>query len=264
MKGSHIVVRKLFDHDRCYIFQNIDGRIVFAIPYEDDFTLIGTTDLDYSGDPLQASASETEISYLLDAAARYFSHPPQRDSTVWSFAGVRALYDDGAPAAKDATREYDLALDEAGPLRLDIYGGKITTYRKLAEAALEKLRTAFPMMSSRSWTGSAPLPGGDFPAGGQVALQHDFAALYPWLDGRILSRMIRSYGTLTADVLGDAACAADLGAHFGAGLYEREVRWLIEREWAGTAEDILWRRSKLGLRLDAAQREALAAFVGGR
>lgn len=263
VKGSHIVVRKLFDHERCYIFQNSDGRIVFAIPYEGDFTLIGTTDLDYAGDPLDAAASEDEVDYLLAAAARYFAHPPQRESIVWSFAGVRALYDDGASAAKDATREYVLALDDTRPARLDIYGGKITTYRRLAEAALAKIQPIFPHMPQTSWTQDAPLPGGDFPTDGKAGLRRELVARYPRLEVHMLDRMIRSYGTMTPEILGNAKSAEDLGAHFGAGLFEREVRWLTEREWARTAEDILWRRSKLGLRLSAAQGEALARFMDG-
>ena len=261
VKGSHIVVPKLFAHGRSYILQQNDGRIVFAIPYETDFTLIGTTDVDFSGDPLAATASEEEMAYLLSAVKRYFRNTPSREDIVWSYSGVRALYDDGASAAKDATREYVLSLDASGPPVLHIYGGKITTYRRLAEAVLQKLQPFFPLMSKNAWTASAPLPGGDMP-GGIEALRRDYAARYAWLDQAMLARIVRSYGTLAAEILGDATSAADLGTDFGAGLTEREVRWLMQHEWARTADDILWRRSKLGLRLDASQRQALAGFVG--
>ncbi len=261
VKGSHIVVPRMFAHARSYILQQKDGRIVFAIPYETDFTLIGTTDVDFAGDPLTAAASEEEMDYLLAAVKGYFRNTPSRADIIWSCSGVRALYDDGASAAKDATREYVLALDAVGPPVLHIYGGKITTYRRLAEAVLQKLHPFFPSTLMHAWTASAPLPGGDMP-GGIEDLRRDYAARYPWLEAAMLARMLRSYGTLTAEILGDAASAADLGTDFGAGLTEREVRWLMQREWARTADDILWRRSKLGLRLDAVQRQALAAFVG--
>ena len=263
VQGSHIVVAKLCDHELSYIFQHRDGRIVFAIPFEQKFTLIGTTDHDFTGDPLSAHASDSEITYLLEAAAEYFSKPPVREDVVWSFSGVRALYNEGRnkQAAKDATREYVLALDSDGPPLLHVYGGKITTYRTLAEAALAKLQFTFPAMPGKSWTGTAPLPGGDLPAGGRDELTAELQARFPWLGADMLRRMIGSYGTLSSEILSGAAASSDLGIAFGAGLYEREVRWLMQREWARTAEDVLWRRTKLGLRFAPAQRDVLARFM---
>ncbi len=261
VQGSHIVVPKLYEHDRAYIFQNSDGRIVFAIPYEDDFTLIGTTDRDFTGDPAHAAASEEEISYLLNAISRYFAKPPLRTDVVWSYCGVRALYNDGASAAKDATREYVLQLEAGGPPLLNVYGGKITTYRTLAEAALGKLAPFFPQMRRASWTGAAPLPGGDLPPGGQHQMFLQLRAEYPWLDTKVLHRLVRSYGSLTHEILAGAQDISTLGQHFGAGLFEIEVRWLMQREWARFADDVLWRRSKLGLRLTPAERDELARFM---
>lgn len=262
VQGSHIVVPRIFDHDRCYILQNDDGRIVFAIPYEGAFTLIGTTDVEFSGDPATAAASEQEIAYLLDAVARYFRRAPERGDVVWSFAGVRALAHDGAGSAKDATREYKLELDALGPPRLDVYGGKITTYRKLAEGVLDRLQPYLPSMSAISWTGRSVLPGGDLPPDGRSGLRRELASLYPWCRAATLDRMVRSYGALSRDILRDVRSAADLGLMFGDDLSEREVRWLMAHEWARTADDVLWRRSKLGLRLHGAARAALARFMG--
>ena len=261
VKGSHIVVPKLFEHQRCYIFQNSDGRIVFAIPYENDFTLIGTTDQDFSGNPAEVQADEGEITYLLDAAGQYFSTQPSRADVVWSYAGVRALYDDGASAAKDATREYVLALEQSPLPVLTIIGGKITTYRRLAEAALDKLAPFLPAMSSRSWTGTHRCRAAIFLPAAHRNCALSLPHATPWLAVSILDRMIRSYGALTPDILADAADEAGLGEHIGAGLHAREVRWLMQHEWARTPDDILWRRSKLGLRVTPAGREALARLM---
>ena len=261
VKGSHIVTRRLFDHDRCYIFQNADGRIVFAIPYEDEFTLIGTTDQDFQGDPARVTPDAAEIAYLCAAVDTYFKQPIGPADVVWSYAGVRPLYDDGASAAQAATRDYVLRLTGAPPL-LSVFGGKITTYRRLAESALAQFHSALPQQGP-AWTAGAALPGGDFPWDGAAALAADLARHYPFLDPGMARRLIRRHGTEAAAILGDARCLADCGQHFGAGLTEREVVWMMRHEWARTAEDVLWRRSKLGLHIDAAGQAALAAWMAG-
>ncbi|MFC7474497.1 glycerol-3-phosphate dehydrogenase [Dankookia sp. GCM10030260] len=262
VKGSHIVTRRLYDHDRCYIFQNADGRICFAIPYEEDFTLIGTTDEEFTGDPAGAAISEAETEYLCRAVSGYFRRPVTPADVVWSYAGVRPLYDDGAGPAQEATRDYVLTLDApAGeaPL-LSVFGGKITTYRRLAEAALAKLGPHFAGLGA-PWTATASLPGGDFPWDGAPALATALRDRFPFLDARLARRLVRQYGTRAAAVLGDARGMADLGQGFGAGLTAREVDWQMREEWARTPADILWRRSKLGLRIDAAGQAALAAHM---
>jgi glycerol-3-phosphate dehydrogenase len=267
VQGSHIVVRRLYAHDRCYIFQNADNRIIFAIPYERDFTLIGTTDLDYVGDPAKVAASPQEIEYLCRAASEYFAAPVTPAAVVWTYSGVRPLFDDGADAAQAATRDYVLELDAQGgaPL-LSIFGGKITTYRRLAQHALEKLERYFgaPIRAKRDWSGKVPLPGGDFPVQGFEALAADLTRDYPWLDASEGRRLARAYGTLARKVLGGAAAPADLGRDFGGGLSEAEVLYLMGEEWAEEAADVVWRRSKLGLRLSPEQVDRLAAFMAGR
>jgi len=252
VKGSHIIVPRLYAHDRCYIFQNADRRVFFAIPYEQDFTLIGTTDLDYVGDPGEVAAAPDEIDYLCGAASGYFKAPVTRDSVKWTYSGVRPLYDDGAPEAQAATRDYVLKLDAPGdqPALLSVYGGKITTYRKLAESALALLAAFLPAARRPAgWTAHAPLPGGDFPAMDFEAQVKAIAAQCPFLAPALARRLVRAYGTLAADVLGKAHSMADLGKRFGADLTEAEVRYLARREWAVTAQDVVWRRSKLGLRM---------------
>lgn len=260
VRGSHIVTRRLFDHDKSYFFQGPDGRIIFAIPYEGDFTLIGTTDVDHSGAPGEARCSDAERDYLLAFAARYFRRPPTAADVVWTYSGVRPLYDDGAKSATAATRDYVLSLDESGPPCLSVFGGKITTYRRLAESALERIAPHAPAMGA-AWTAGAPLPGGDFPVDGAPELIARLRAAYPFLTAGWANRLVRAYGTEAAAMLGAAASPADLGRDFGATLTEAELRWMMTREWARTAEDALWRRSKLGLRLDAAQQAAVAAFM---
>ena len=262
VQGSHIVTKKLFDHDRAYIFQNSDRRIVFAIPYERDYTLVGTTDRDHDGGPRRVEASEEEIAYLCSSASEYFRSPVRRTDVVWSFSGVRALYDDGASAAQEATRDYVLALDTAGgaPV-LSVFGGKITTYRRLAEAAMEKLRPHLPAAAKPAWTAGAALPGGDFPADGYPALVAETRRRRPWLPEGLAARLVRAYGTRTEELLGEARDMAGLGRVFGADLTEREVRYLAGKEWARSGADVLWRRSKLGLRLSAGEAAALDAFM---
>ncbi|GGB33117.1 glycerol-3-phosphate dehydrogenase [Roseibium aquae] len=263
VKGSHVVVPRLFDHDRCFIFQNADGRIIFAIPYETDFTLIGTTDVEFEGDATGVQISPDEISYLCAAVSEYLKEPVTPDDVVHTYSGVRPLYDDGASDAKAATRDYVLELEggENGvPALLSVFGGKITTYRKLAEHVLEKLAPFLPFKTGE-WTAGASLPGGDFPA---QKFEEEVATLrkdFGFLDERFARRLCHAYGRDTWRLLAGAASEAHLGRKFGADLYEREVRWLIEREWARTADDILWRRSKLGLRLSKEEAGALDEFV---
>jgi glycerol-3-phosphate dehydrogenase len=280
VQGSHIVVRKLYEHDRAYIFQNSDGRIVFVIPYQDDFTLIGTTDRDFEGDPSQVKATPEEIEYLCDSVSEYLAKPVTPQEVVWTYAGVRPLYDDGASEAKAATRDYVFELDTPGgaPL-LSIYGGKITTYRRLAEEALERLAPYLGNAKTRvGWTGKSSLPGGDIDVSAVPALAAELQRNYPFLGSDHATRLAHAYGTRAGTMLGPAKCSADLGQHFGATLTESEVKYLIDWEWACTAEDIVWRRSKLGLRLSAdeiavvdrwieahrAQRESPLREAGGR
>jgi glycerol-3-phosphate dehydrogenase len=252
VKGSHIVVPRLFDGDHAYTLQNGDGRVVFAIPYQDRFTLVGTTDIPYQGDPARAEASAEEIDYLCRTIADYFEVSPTPADVVWAFSGVRPLFDDGQNNASAVTRDYVLDLDQDGPPLLTIYGGKITTFRRLAEHALEKLQGAMAFAAG-PWTHDAKLPGGE---GDLDALRRDVAAHRPWLPADVLERMIHAYGARIDAVLGDAASWADLGRDHGAGLTEREVRYLIDHEWAREPADILWRRTKLGLHMTPSERDA--------
>lgn len=261
VKGSHIVLPRLFDHDHAYIFQNADGRIVFAIPYEDEFTLIGTTDEDYVGDPGAAGADEHEISYLCSAASEYFRKPVKRDAIVWTFSGVRPLYDDGAQRAQETTRDYVITLDAPpgqAPL-LSVFGGKITTFRRLAETVLGHLSAYLP--TGRPWTVDAPLPGGDMPVSGIAGLIASLHAAHPFLSETDARRLAHSYGTRASAILKGARRREDLGRHFGGGLTEVEVAYLNREEWAQTATDVLWRRSKLGLKLSQAETAALEQWM---
>jgi glycerol-3-phosphate dehydrogenase len=263
VQGSHIVVPRLYEHDRCYIFQNADGRIIFAIPYERDFTLIGTTDQDYRGQPAEAKATQAEIDYLCAAASEYFRDPVTPDQVVWTYSGVRPLYDDGASKAQEATRDYVLTLDapEGEAPLLSVFGGKITTYRRLAESALEKLAPHADWAARATWTVDGTLPGGDFPVTGFQALVTEIASQHPWLDRQTVTRWVRAYGTRTRDLIEGAQGPQDLGRNFGADLHERELRYLMRAEWARRGADVLWRRSKLGLRLTPEHREAVDAFM---
>jgi glycerol-3-phosphate dehydrogenase len=248
VQGSHIVVKKLYEHERCYFFQNSDGRIIFAIPYETDFTLIGTTDLDYEGDPKDVRISDGEIDYLTSAASEYFAKPVTRADIVWTYSGVRPLYNDGASKAQEATRDYVLKAsggDKEAPL-INVFGGKLTTHRRLAEQTMEKVEELIGK-KGQPWTHDARLPGGDFPATGYDAQVALLKRDYSFLDLAYAKRLVRAYGTRASRLLGVAKGYADLGRHFGADLYEAEVRYLIEHEWAQTSADILWRRTKRGL-----------------
>lgn len=264
VKGSHIIVPRQFNHDRCFIFQNGDGRIVFAIPYETDFTLVGTTDVDFTDDLGKVEISKDEIDYLCKAVSEYLEKPVTPADVVHTYSGVRPLYDDGAKDAKAATRDYVLELDGGAetPAVLSVFGGKITTYRKLAEQVLAKLEPFLPFKRG-VWTAYAPLPGGDFNVTGfdeQVAaLQKD----YSFLPAVFASRLTRLYGTDARFILGEAASLGDLGKCFGYNLYEAEVKWLIGREWARTAADVLWRRTKLGLRLSREEAAELETYMTG-
>ncbi len=253
VRGSHIVTRKLFDHDKCYFFQGEDGRIIFAIPYENDFTLVGTTDSDHQDASVKPECTEAEADYLRTFASRYFKQPIETEDIVWTYSGVRPLYDDGATSATAATRDYvlNLNIDSGAPL-LNVFGGKITTYRKLAEAALGKAGRFFPK-AGPDWTAGVSLPGGDFPVDGVATLIAELRQQYPFLDAFWARRLIKAYGTEARLILDDAKSVQDMGKAFGANLTEREVNWLMEKEYARTAEDVVWRRSRLGLRMSKAE-----------
>lgn len=262
VKGSHIVVKKLFDHDRCYMFQNADNRIVFAIPYEGEYTLIGTTDEDYAGDPADASISSSELNYLCEVSSEYFKAPVTRADVEWAYSGVRPLYDDGASAAQEATRDYVLKIDrdDDGPALLNIFGGKLTTYRRLAEEVLEHVENALGPQGG-PWTKGENLPGGAFGVGKVPAQIEALRTDYAFLTQSQATRLITHYGTQAWEMLGDASSLAALGDRFGGGLSAREVDYLIAHEWAQTSEDILWRRSKLGLLLSQRDVRALDNYL---
>lgn len=262
VKGSHIIVPKLFDHDRAYIFQNSDGRIVFAIPYEGDFTLIGTTDVDFHGDPGSVAISPDEIAYLCRAATEYFVRELTPSDVVSSFSGIRPLFDDGKSEAKAATRDYVLKLDtgrDEAPL-LSLYGGKITTYRKLAESVLIKLSPYLPAMRG-PWTETAHLPGGDFAPESIDAETDRLMSRCPVLDRDLASRLIRTYGTRAHAMTAGIHDKSKMGRHFGASLYGFEVDYLIDCEWARCGADVLWRRTRLGLVFTAEEALALDHYI---
>ena len=265
VRGSHIVTKKLFDHEKCYFFQGTDGRIIFAIPYETDFTLIGTTDADHDDPATPAVCSPKERDYLLQFASRYFEKPVTKHDVVWSYSGVRPLYDDGAASATAATRDYVLTLNQtaSGAPMLNIFGGKITTYRKLAESALEKI-TPFFKQATPPWTAGVALPGGDFAVGDVDRLISELCAAYAFLDQKWAQRLIRAYGTDAKIMLGTAETASHLGQDFGATLTEREVAWLMRHEYAHNADDVVWRRSKLGLRLSVEQVATLDSWMAAQ
>ncbi|WP_421760820.1 glycerol-3-phosphate dehydrogenase [Devosia sp.] len=264
VKGSHIVVKKLFDHPKCYFFQNPDGRIIFAIPYEGDYTLIGTTDQDFAEDPATVKISDGEIDYLCSAASEYFAKPVTRDDIVWTYSGVRPLFDDHASAAQEATRDYVLKTEGEGdgPL-INIFGGKLTTHRRLSEQVVDKIEGLIGAKGPR-WTAKGTLPGGDFPATGFETLLEGCVKRYPKLSPVLLRRLTRCYGTKVPVLLGDRKTPAELGMFFGGTLYEAEVEYLIAHEWAMTADDVLWRRTKQGLRLNGEEKARLAGFMAAR
>lgn len=262
VQGSHIVVPRLYSGEQAYILQNQDKRIVFVIPFEDDFSLIGTTDLDYQGEPQRCVITQAETDYLLAVSNSYFKKQISAADIRHSFAGVRPLLDDDSSAAQQVTRDYKLELQTpAGLPLLSVFGGKITTYRKLAQAAVDTLKPYFkaagPCISD-----SKPLPGGDFTD--QHSLWQQLCLHYPFVDQAVLKRFVRSYGTLSYTLLAGVTEPAQLGRHFGHGLYQREVDYLCSEEFAQSAEDILWRRSKLGLRLSATEQAAVADYLTQR
>ncbi|MGV6812171.1 MAG: glycerol-3-phosphate dehydrogenase [Brevirhabdus sp.] len=262
VRGSHIVVPRKTCHDRAYILQQGDGRIIFAIPYEQDFTLIGTTDVDQGADLSPPRISDDERDYLCDMASTYFREPVTPEDVVWTYSGVRPLYDDGASAAQEATRDYvirdDGAADQAA--LLNIFGGKITTYRRLAESVLDKIEHRLGAKGAR-WTSHGTLPGGDFPVEGVDTLIAHMQARFPFVPAPFIPRMVRTHGTDLPAVLGQAETPEALGQYFGAGLYQAEVDYFVREEWAKTADDILYRRTKLGLHMSKEERAALAAHL---
>ncbi|WP_108880891.1 glycerol-3-phosphate dehydrogenase [Anderseniella sp. Alg231-50] len=262
VRGSHIVIARKFAHDKAYIFQNDDNRIIFAIPYEGDYTLIGTTDAEHGDDMDKPEISAEEIGYLCDMASEYFSEPVTRSDVVWTYSGVRPLYDDGASKAQEATRDYVIRTDgdnDTG-LLLNIFGGKITTFRVLAEQILKKIEDALGTRDP-AWTADAALPGGDFAVQGFDALVDEYVAARPLLDRKLITRLVRQYGTRALMVLGDAQKSDDLGKEFGIGLHEAEVLYLMRHEWAATAQDVLFRRTKLGIAYERKQIQALQEFM---
>lgn len=262
VKGSHLIVRKWFDHDRAYILQNIDERIVFVLPFEDEYVLIGTTDVDFQGDPASARITPDERRYLLNCVQDYFIHEIPDSDVVGSFAGVRPLYDDGASRAQETTREtllrYSATRDGAG--LLNVFGGKLTTYRRLADSAMHEIGGHFEK-TGPAWTASAPLPGGDFAPARRRELLDEYIRRYSFAPAATVARWFRSYGLEVDGLAQGARSASDLGRDFGAGLYEVELKWMVEKEWAQTAEDVLWRRSKLGLRERDIDKAALEKWL---
>ena len=251
VKGSHIVVPKFWDGPQAYLFQNDDKRVIFVNPYEGNLCLIGTTDIPYSGKPEEATIDQAEIDYLLKVVNRYAAKPLEQSDIVSSFSGVRPLYDNNADAnASAVTRDYVFEVDDAAgqPPMLSVFGGKITTFRKLAEHALDRLTKTFPTMG-KSWTGGATLPGGDMPDADFGAFLAAFRAEYPWLPGDLAEHYAHLYGTRARQLLGDATSVDALGRHHGGLLYEREVAFLRETEWAVTPADVLTRRTKHGLHM---------------
>ncbi|MCI4680207.1 glycerol-3-phosphate dehydrogenase [Rhodoblastus acidophilus] len=263
VRGSHIVTRKLFDSDAAFLFQADDGRVVFAIPYQNDFTLIGTTDVDHSGAPEKAAITAEETAYLCRVASAFLARGVAPPDVLWSFSGVRPLNDDGGGTAAKVSRDY--AIDETGiegaPL-ISILGGKLTAFRHVAEQVVDRA-AAHLGARGRAWTATPPLPGGDFSNGDLAAVEKDLAAKYPFLRAAEARRLAHAYGTLCDEILGAARRREDLGRNFGMGLSEAELDYLAGREWARTAEDVLWRRSKLGLHADAEKIAAIDAFLAG-
>ncbi|WP_354409821.1 glycerol-3-phosphate dehydrogenase [Variovorax atrisoli] len=273
VKGSHIVVPRLFEHDHAYIFQNPDKRIIFAIPYQDEFTLIGTTDIELTGDdPGAARIAEEEVEYLCTQASRYFEKPIAPSDVVWTYSGVRPLLDDDSGDPSAVTRDYMLESNTAAAPLLSVWGGKITTFRKLAEDAADEVGRMLGQSAQQrpAWTDGAFLAGGDLSSwiGPARRPDEDFErfveavqARYPWLGSQLARRLARAYGARIADLLGDAKAMADLGLEVAPGLHERELRFLQDNEWAVSADDVLWRRSKLGLHYTPEQREQVARWL---
>jgi glycerol-3-phosphate dehydrogenase len=262
VKGSHIVLPRLYPGEHAYVIQNSDRRVVFAIPFETDFTLIGTTESTWNGPPGKTFIEAHETNYLLDTVTRTFTRPVSSSDICWTFSGIRPLYDDGAKSASTVTRDYVLDLDDGGAALLSIFGGKITTYRRLAERALQRLAHLFPNLKE-PWTDRIALPGGDL-LGAVEAYLGSLLVRYPALPVPLLQRLASSYGNRAERLLSDARTMADLGEVFGSNLTKREVDYLIADEWAQSAEDILFRRSKLGLHVPNGTAARLDAYVRSR
>jgi glycerol-3-phosphate dehydrogenase len=271
IKGSHIVVKRLFDHPYAYIFQHPDGRVVFAIPYEHDFTLIGTTDIEYHGDTNKVAIDQEEIAYLCELSSRYFQKPIAPTDVVWSYSGVRPLVEDESSDASEVTRDYRFEFDTASAPLLSIFGGKITTFRKLAEEAIDLVG---PKLDNReaAWTAGACLPGGDLygakPSNKSV-LEFDgyvqsLQQQYQWLPAALVTRYARAYGTRIHRLLSNRKSLSDMGEEIASGLFSAEVAYLMDHEWATCAADILWRRSKLGLHLPANAEQVVDAWMRAR
>ncbi|SDN65947.1 glycerol-3-phosphate dehydrogenase [Pseudomonas jinjuensis] len=261
IQGSHLIVPRLYEGEHAYILQNEDRRIVFVIPYLGRFTLVGTTDREYQGDPARVRISDEETDYLLSVVNRHFKHQLSRDSVLHSYSGVRPLCNDESDDPSAVTRDYTLALSGAAgePPLLSVFGGKLTTYRKLAEAALELLKPCFPLMG-RPWTATMPLPGGEQMSDSQT-LAEQLRERHAWIAPELARRWATTYGSRTWGLLEGVSGPADLGEHFGASLHAREVDYLCQQEWACEAEDILWRRTKLGLFLSSQEQEHLRAYL---
>jgi D-erythritol 1-phosphate dehydrogenase len=263
VKGSHIVVPRIHARRHAFILQNPDRRVIFLIPYEREFTLIGTTDVEVADTEFAPSIAPDETDYLCAAASRYTERPITREQVVWSYAGVRPLYDDGSRNPSAVTRDYHLLLDDGpdgrSPPLLSVFGGKITTYRRLAEQALDRLSRRFP--GTRAWTHMEPLPGGDFRGRSFTEVFDDCVRRHPGLPAPWLARLLRRHGTLAETIIGDATSESGLGEKFGGGLYQRELDHLVEHEWAREDDDVLWRRTKCGLHMSAAQRSRVQDYL---
>lgn len=265
VKGSHLVVPKLYEGGQAYLLQNDDGRIAFVIPFEDDFSLVGTTEVPLEAPDTAPRMGAAEADYLCGLVSRFFRTPLRPEQAVWSYAGIRALYDDGQGSASAVSREYRLTVDGGAgeaPL-LSIFGGKLTTYRRLAERVLERLQPWLPGLRP-SWSAAVHLPGGGLGKGGLPGLLLELARRYPKLSPDLLHALAHRHGTLAARVLGQAQTEAELGAHFGGGLHAAEVDYMIAHEWARSADDILWRRTKCGLKTNEAARDRLADYLRER
>jgi len=266
VKGSHIVVPHIHGERHAFILQNPDRRVIFLIPYERDYTLVGTTDVPVTRDDFRARISREEIAYLCEAASRYTENPITPGMVVWSYSGVRPLYDDGSENPSEVTRDYHLLLDAGerpdGPPLVSVFGGKITTYRRLAERVMEKLSRRFP--GTRPWTHKEPLPGGDLGARSFRGLLLDYRRRFPHLPKQWLARLLRRHGTLAEEIIGEAHEERMLGENFGGGLYECELQYLVEREWVREADDAVWRRTKCGLHMSAAQQVQVREWLSKR
>jgi glycerol-3-phosphate dehydrogenase len=259
VKGSHVVVPRLYEGSQAFTLQTSDGRVVFIIPYQGDYTLVGTTDIPFTGDPSNVSASGDEIRYLCDLASEYLKHPISASDAVWSYSGVRPLYDDGGASASTVTRDYvfDLDAPKGQPPLLSVFGGKLTTYRKLSEHAMSELKHPL-RFDGRDWTRTSVLPGGDFERADFDAFSTQQIARYSFAPSKWVRRLCRAYGTRIERIVGTARRLEDLGREIAPQVYEAELQYMRDHEWARTGEDALWRRSKLGLRLDAGQCQTVA------